>query len=75
MEMFDTGARIAVLENEVRNIATDVKEMMVDQKEQHQALMSKFNSIERRITDLEKWRWTVVGGAAVIGYLASTFLK
>ena len=73
--MFDTGARIAVLENEVRNIATDVKELMVDQKEQHQALMSKFNHIEERITNLEKWRWTVVGGAAVIGYLISTFLR
>lgn len=73
--MFDTGARIAVLENEVRNIATDVKELMVEQKEQHEALMKKFSSIEGRINDLEKWRWMVIGGAAVIGYLISTFLK
>lgn len=71
MEMFDTNSRIAVLENEVKNIAADIKELRVEQKEQHDALMKHFVSIEERLTNLEKWRWMVVGGAIVIGFLLS----
>lgn len=71
MEMFDTNSRIAVLENEVKNIATDIKELRVEQKEQHDALMKHFVSIEERLTNLEKWRWMVVGGAIVVGFLLS----
>lgn len=71
MEMFDTNSRIAVLENEVKNIAADIKELRVEQKEQHDALMKHFVSIEERLTNLEKWRWMVVGGAIVVGFLLS----
>ena len=71
MEAFDTVARIAVLENELKNIASDIKELKVEQKEQHDALMKHFVSIEERLTNLEKWRWMVVGGAIVVGFLLS----
>jgi len=75
METFDTNSRIAVLENEIKNIASDIKELKVDQKEQHNALMKHFVSIEERLSNLEKWRWMVVGGAMVIGFLLSNVSK
>jgi len=73
VEQFDTGARIAVLENEVKNIVGELKELRVEQKEQHQLLMQKFSHLEDRLSNLEKWRWMLLGGAAVIGYLVSHF--
>lgn len=75
METFDTGARIAVLENEIKNIAADIKDIKVEQKEQHDALMKHFISIEERLTNLEKWRWMVIGGALVVGFLISNISK
>ena len=75
METFDTTSRIAVLENEIKNIASDIKEIKVDQKEQHDALMKHFVNIEERLTNLEKWRWMVLGGAMVIGFLLSNISK
>lgn len=75
IESFDTTSRIAVLENEIKNIASDIKEIKVDQKEQHDALMKHFVNIEERLTNLEKWRWMVLGGAMVIGFLLSNISK
>jgi hypothetical protein len=75
METFDTGARIAVLENEIKNIAEDVKEIRKENKEQHAVLMSKFESFESRIAIIERWRWMVVGGAVALGYLINHFYK
>ena len=75
METFDTNSRIAVLENEIKNIASDIKDIKVEQKEQHDALMKHFINIEERLTNLEKWRWMVVGGPMVIGFLLSNIGK
>ncbi len=70
MEMFDqTASRIAVLENEVKNIATDVKEIRKEQKEQHDLLMNKVSDMSNRVDVLERWRWMIVGAAVVIGYI------
>jgi len=49
MELFDSSSRIAVLENEVKNIASDVKELRKEQKEQHETLMTKFDSMDERL--------------------------
>lgn len=70
MEMFDqTSSRIAVLENEVKNIASDVKEMRQEQKEQHEILLKKFSTMDNRLSIVEKWRWMLLGAAAVAGYI------
>lgn len=74
MEQFDTGARIAVLENEVKNIATDLKEIRKESKEQHALLMEKMEQMDSRIGIIEKWRWMLIGGAAVVGYMIAHFL-
>jgi len=69
MELFDSSSRIAVLENEVKNIASDVKELRKEQKEQHETLMTKFDSMDERLGIVERWRWMILGAAVVIGYI------
>lgn len=71
MEYMDTTARIAVLENELKNAVEELREIRKEQKEQHQAMMKELNKLEDRINSIEKWRWMVIGGAAVVGYLLS----
>jgi hypothetical protein len=69
MESFDTPARIAVLENEVKNIASDVKELRAESKQQHHLLMQKMDSMDERLGVVERWRWMIIGAAVVIGYI------
>jgi len=69
MESFDTPARIAVLENEVKNIASDLKELRVESKQQHNLLMQKMESMDERLGVVERWRWMIIGAAVVIGYI------
>lgn len=75
MELFDTGARIAVVENELKNVTREVQELRVDSKEQHKQMMDKITEIDKRLGVIEKWRWMVVGGALVLGYVGSHFFK
>lgn len=69
MESFDTSSRIAVLENEVKNIASDVKELRVESKQQHSLLMQKMDSMDDRLSVVERWRWMIIGAAVVMGYI------
>lgn len=69
MELFDTQSRIAILEHEVKNISELMKELRKEQKEQHEAMMKRIDSIDNRIDILERWRYMVIGGAIVVGYL------
>jgi len=75
MELFDTTSRIAVLENQLTNLGSDLKEFRHDSKEQHRQMMEKINDIDERLTVLEKWRWMIIGGAAVLGFMAAHFIK
>ena len=75
MELFDTTSRIAVLENQLTNLGSDLKEFRHDSKEQHRQMMEKINDIDERLTVLEKWRWMIIGGAAVLGFMAAHFVK
>ena len=69
MENLNTHSRIAVLENEIKNIGVNIENMRIEHKEQHLALCSKFDNVSNRINILEKWRWMIVGGSLVIGYI------
>ncbi len=75
MELFDTTSRIAVLENQLTNLGSELKEFRHDSKEQHRQMMEKINNIDDRLTVLEKWRWMIIGGAAVLGFMAAHFIK
>lgn len=37
--------------------------------EQHKSLKSTMDEVKNRVDVLEKWRWMIVGGAIVVGYL------
>lgn len=60
-EIKDVYDRIASSEkavlDEMKNLRAEMKEMNANQ--------------ERKIADLDKWRWIVVGGAIVVGWLLS----
>jgi hypothetical protein len=75
METFDTSARIAVLENEIKNISIDLREHRLDSKEHHILLMKRIDNIDSRLQIIEKWRWMIVGAAAALGFLVSHLLK
>lgn len=38
-------------------------------KEQHEALKQSMESVKNRVDILENWRWMIVGGSIVIGFL------
>lgn len=38
-------------------------------KEQHEALRKTMDNVKSRVDILERWRWMIVGGAIVLGYL------
>ena len=69
MDSIDTTSRIAVLETKVENVVEKLESMRTEQKEQYQALCSKFDKVSSRINVLERWRWMIFGGAIVVGYI------
>jgi hypothetical protein len=75
MELFDTQSRIAILEHEVKNVSELMKELRKDQKEQHEAMMKRIDAIDKRIDILERWRYMVIGGAIVVGYLIAQLVQ
>lgn len=75
METFDTNARIAVLETELKNLINELREHRKDSKDHHASMMEKIDELDSRIQIIERWRWMVVGGAVALGYFASHFLK
>ena len=38
-------------------------------KEQHETLKQSMDNVRERVDVLEKWRWMIVGGAIVLGYI------
>ena len=38
-------------------------------REQHEALKKSMDNVRERVDVLEKWRWMIVGGAIVLGYV------
>jgi peptidoglycan hydrolase CwlO-like protein len=46
-----------------------IDELAKADKEQHSALKNAMEQVKARVDILERWRWMIVGGAIVIGYL------
>lgn len=74
-EQIATFSRIAVLETEVKNISSELRDFRKEQKDQHAAMLSEFKSLEDRLHVIEKWRWMVIGGSMSIGYILSEVLR
>lgn len=52
------------IEKSHNKIMSEIKALREDQQSHHKQMNERLNK-------LEQWRWTVVGGAVVIGFLAS----
>ena len=75
----ESEARSAILHKRI----TDLRDEMKDDQDRHNkeilqeiAKLNKnvtesLNHIEKRITALENWRWLVIGGSIVIGFIIS----
>lgn len=46
-----------------------IDELAKSDKDQHESLKKSMDNVKDRVDVLEKWRWMIVGGAIVIGYL------
>lgn len=48
------------IDKQYDELMTEIKEMRAESTKQH-------NTLSERITTMEKWMWTVIGGSAIIG--------
>lgn len=63
-------SRISDLRDDI-NSNMEVKNNRIIQKLEEQAAESSLQhkALSERLVDLEKWRWMLIGGAIVVGYL------
>lgn len=65
-------SRISSGEREIKNqIDEQYDELMKEIKEMRAESALQHNSLSERITSMEKWMWTVVGGATVVSFIFS----
>ncbi len=51
---------------------SDMKdELMSEMKSMRQEQQEVNHKMEQRVTSLEKWKWSIIGGAIVLGFLIS----
>ena len=51
---------------------SDMKdELMAEMKAMRQEQQEINQKMEQRVTSLEKWKWSIIGGAIVLGFLIS----
>jgi len=54
-------------------ITTNTKELLAEGTRQHkehaEAIQKLHNDINKRVGVLEKWRWVLIGGSIVIGFV------
>lgn len=63
-------SRITTGNREIMNrLDEKIDELAKADKDQHEALKKTMENVQQRVDVLERWRWMIVGGAIVIGYL------
>lgn len=50
-------------------IENTVNALAESDREQHEQLAEKLSKVADRVETLENWRWMIVGGAIVVGFL------
>ena len=69
-------ARISSGEKELADkIDTQYDEIMTELKEMRRESTEQHNKLSGRITTMEKWMWTVIGGSAVVGGLITIAIR
>lgn len=78
----DLHSRITTGNREImQKIDDKIDALAKSDKDQHEQLKATMDNVKERVDILEKWRWMIVGGAIVVGYLIghieflSNFLK
>jgi len=63
-------SRITTTTREITDhIDTKIDALAKSDKEQHEVMTKTMTSIKERVDILERWRFIIVGGAIVLGYL------
>jgi putative NADH-flavin reductase len=63
-------SRITTTTREITDhIDTKIDALAKSDKEQHEVMTKSLSEIKSRVEILEKWRFMIVGGAIVMGYL------
>lgn len=61
--------RISELRDDVREDIDSKHEKLIDKLDEHnETSQQHWDSVNSKITQLEKWKWMVMGGALVLGY-------
>ena len=59
-------------------ITTNTKELMALMSEQHkeqtEAMLKLKSELQNRVGVLEKWRWLIIGGSIVVGFIAQKMI-
>jgi len=51
------------------HIDRKIDDLAKNDEDQHEAMGKKIDSLAGRIDLLERWKWMIIGGAIVVGYL------
>ena len=66
----DLHSRITTGNREImQKIDDKIDALAKADSEQHTALTNTLDSVKERVDVLERWKWTIIGGAIVVGYL------
>ena len=57
-----------LLQKRISDMKDELMEQMKSMRQEQQEINQK---MEQRVTNLEKWKWSIVGGAIVLGFLIS----
>ena len=57
-----------LLHKRISDMKDELMEQMKAMRQEQQEINQK---MEQRVTNLEKWKWSIVGGAIVLGFLIS----
>jgi DNA gyrase/topoisomerase IV subunit A len=62
--------RITELKDELmEEVASSHKEIMKEIKEMKEESKTHHDKMDARLTELERWKWVVIGGAIAIGFI------
>jgi septal ring factor EnvC (AmiA/AmiB activator) len=66
----DIHSRITTGNREImQKIDDKIDDLAKSDKAQHEMLKTTMDKVTERVDVLEKWRWMIIGGAIVLGYL------
>lgn len=68
----DIHSRITTGNREImQKIDDKIDALAKSDKDQHEQLKATMDNVKERVDILEKWRWMIVGGSIVLGYLVA----